>query len=85
MDYFKDLFKEAARFPNIRQIINTNGLLMTEEWAKDLIESKADITFSIDGVTKDVYEYIRKDDDKRALRAALLGDRYHLSLVYLSR
>lgn len=60
LSYFKDLFKEAARFPNIRQIINTNGLLITEDWAKDLIESKADITFSIDGVTKDVYEYIRK-------------------------
>ena len=32
-----------------------------------------------------VFQIIRKDDDKRALRAALLGDRYHLSLVYLSR
>jgi sulfatase maturation enzyme AslB (radical SAM superfamily) len=60
LDYFKGLFREAARFPNIRQIINTNGLLITEDWAKDLIGGKADITFSIDGVTKDVYEYVRK-------------------------
>ena len=60
LDYFKDLFQEAARNPNLRQIINTNGLLISKEWARVIANAQADITFSIDGVTKGVYEAIRK-------------------------
>lgn len=60
LDYFENIFDEASRYPNLRQVINTNGLLITENWARKLVQNKVDLTFSVDGVTKDVYEYIRR-------------------------
>jgi len=60
VDYFKDLFIEASRFPNIDQSIVTNGLLIDEEWMDVLINSRVNLTFSIDSVEKKTYEYIRR-------------------------
>lgn len=58
--YFEDLFEEISAYPHIRQDINTNGLLIDKNWAKKLIKANANIIFSIDGITKETYEYIRK-------------------------
>ncbi len=60
LDYFKELFQKAASYPNLKQTIVTNGLLIDEEWAEKLTRCNADIIFSIDGVTKKTYEYIRR-------------------------
>jgi MoaA/NifB/PqqE/SkfB family radical SAM enzyme len=55
---FKDLLKEAGRFP-MRKIIATNGLLIDREFAEIMVKSNVELTFSIDGATKEVYEHIR--------------------------
>lgn len=60
VDYFKDLLKTALSFPNIRHEVQTNGLLLDREWAEFLIKHNVKLLFSIDGVTKDTYEYIRR-------------------------
>ena len=60
IDYFKDLFLEAKNHPNLEQSIITNGLLINGEWLKLLAGSKVNITFSIDAVTEDTYEHIRR-------------------------
>ena len=59
---FKDILVEASKFP-IRQIISTNWLLIDREIAKIMVESNVELTFSIDGATKEVYEHIRKGAD----------------------
>lgn len=59
MDYFKELFLGVARYPNILQQITTNGLLINKEWAQILAESRVDLLYSIDSVSKDIYEAIR--------------------------
>ena len=59
--YFETLFTEAEKYPRMRHSFTTNGLLLNEKWAKRLLNANVDrITFSIDGVTKDVYEKIRR-------------------------
>jgi len=60
VDYFKELFLEVKKYPNICQSIITNGLLINEEWAKIIAESRINLGYSIDGVTKHTYEKIRK-------------------------
>jgi len=59
VDYFKELFLETAKYPHIKQHIMTNGLLINREWAKIFSQSNVDLLYSIDGVTKDIYEFIR--------------------------
>ncbi|MBU1125641.1 MAG: radical SAM protein [Candidatus Omnitrophica bacterium] len=56
---FREMLKEAARFP-MRQIIATNGILINRELAEILVKSNVELTFSIDGATKEVYEHIRQ-------------------------
>jgi MoaA/NifB/PqqE/SkfB family radical SAM enzyme len=56
---FKDLLKEASRFP-MRKIIATNGILIDREFAEIMVKSNVELTFSIDGATKEVYERIRQ-------------------------
>jgi MoaA/NifB/PqqE/SkfB family radical SAM enzyme len=59
LEYFEGIFDEAAKFTNLKQTIVTNGVLITEEWAEKLAENNVELTFSIDGITKEVYERIR--------------------------
>lgn len=59
---FKDILIEVSKFP-IRQIISTNGLLIDREIAQIMVKSNVELTFSIDGATKEVYEHIRKGAD----------------------
>lgn len=60
LNYFGQLLERAGEFPNLRQVITTNGLLIDERWAEKLVGNKVNLTFSIDGVTKEVYEGIRR-------------------------
>jgi MoaA/NifB/PqqE/SkfB family radical SAM enzyme len=60
VDYFDELIERAAKFPHLRQVITTNGLLINERRAEMLVKSNVDLTFSIDGVTKEVYEKVRQ-------------------------
>jgi len=57
--YFEELFEKASTYPNLSQIIVTNGLLINEKWAEKLVGSNVDIIYSIDGTTKETYEKIR--------------------------
>lgn len=57
--YFKELFEKASANPYLRQTIITNGLLIDENWAKKLVSNKVTIVFSIDGISKETYDYIR--------------------------
>ena len=58
--YFSELIKEAAKYPDLKQRINTNGLLITKEWAEKLVQGNVELIYSIDSVNKTTYEYIRK-------------------------
>lgn len=60
LDYFEEILSYAYQFPNLRQSIVTNGQLITEKMAEQLVKNNAELTFSIDGITKDTYEYIRR-------------------------
>lgn len=71
VDYFKDLFLEASTYPNIDQSIITNGLLIDKEWAKVFANSRVNLTYSIDTVAKQTYEYIRKGARFEALLEGL--------------
>lgn len=60
VDYFKQLFLKIRNYRHIYQTILTNGLLIDDEWAKILAESNTGVTYSIDAVTKQTYEKIRR-------------------------
>ena len=60
VDYFKDFFEQASKFPQLAQEINTNGLLITQEWSEAIAKANTRMIFSIDSTDKDTYEYIRK-------------------------
>ncbi|MFC2048955.1 radical SAM protein, partial [Elusimicrobiota bacterium] len=55
---FEELLDAASAYP-IRQVIATNGLLMTPPIAEKLVKYNVELTFSIDGATKEVYEHVR--------------------------
>jgi MoaA/NifB/PqqE/SkfB family radical SAM enzyme len=59
-DYFEKAVLSAGEHPQIRQDINTAGVLITKRWADVLVRSDMTVMFSIDGVTRDTYERIRK-------------------------
>lgn len=60
VDYFKELFLKASEHHQLIQEINTNGLLITEEWAGIIARGNTRLIFSIDSTDKDIYESIRK-------------------------
>jgi MoaA/NifB/PqqE/SkfB family radical SAM enzyme len=58
---FNDILQKTAPYKNMKQIIITNALLINEAWADKLTSlNNVDLTISIDGVTKDTYEYVRQ-------------------------
>lgn len=58
--YFEEILDKAMLYPNLRHDINTNALLIDKRWAEKLVEANANLIFSIDGVTKETYENIRR-------------------------
>ncbi|MCL4457692.1 MAG: radical SAM protein [Nitrospirae bacterium] len=61
---------ETAKTRGIMDVMfNTNGLLLTEEKAKGLVEAGIDlIIISVDGATKETYEAIRIGSDYETVR-----------------
>ncbi len=59
-EHFAELFEKASACPHLKQNINTNGLLIDEKWARKFSGKNINLTFAIDGITKDTYERIRK-------------------------
>ncbi len=58
--YFDELFEKAIAFPQLQQQIITNGVILNQKWIERIIRAKnTELTFSVDGVTKEVYEHIR--------------------------
>lgn len=57
--YFEELFEKACEYPDLSQVIVTNGLLINKKWAERLVMANVDIIYSIDGATKQTYENIR--------------------------
>jgi len=58
--HFEEILDKALLYPNLRHDINTNGLLIDKRWAEKLVEANANVMFSIDGITKETYENIRR-------------------------
>lgn len=57
-DGFEELLDEAGKH-RLKQVIITNGLLINEKIAEKLAKLNLELTFSVDGTTKKIYEYIR--------------------------
>ena len=60
LPYFKNLLKESLKYPNIKQAILTNFQLANEEIINLIVKNNIELRISIDGVTKNIYEKIRK-------------------------
>lgn len=58
LSYFNELFEEAVLYPNLKQTIITNGLLIDDKWAEKLSRDNVCLTYSVDAVDRDTYEYI---------------------------
>ncbi len=56
--HFDELFDIAHKY-NVKQIISTNALLLSDKVIEKLVDYNVELSISIDGVTKDVYEKIR--------------------------
>lgn len=59
MKGFDDILQEGTMHPNLSQTIFTNGMMINEKILSKLEKGDVNIVLSIDGVTRDVYEYIR--------------------------
>lgn len=59
LDFFREIFEAALKFPRLRQTIVSNGLLLDERWIEKIAGANMELALSIDGVTPDVYEKIR--------------------------
>ena len=78
-EHFERLFRKCLEYPGLVQGINTNGLLVTEKWLDILSDSQSSMSlvFSIDAVTRDTYEHIRRGASFRDLISRLeLAARY---------
>lgn len=60
LDYFKELLESASIYPDLTHEITTNGHLIEEEWMQIFNRINLNLNISIDAVTKQTYEYIRK-------------------------
>ncbi|MGE4385210.1 MAG: radical SAM protein [Endomicrobiaceae bacterium] len=71
---FKELFDTAAQ-NYVKQIISTNALLINEEIIKKFMHYDVELSISIDGATKEVYEKIRVGGsfDKLVSQLALIN------------
>jgi MoaA/NifB/PqqE/SkfB family radical SAM enzyme len=60
MDYFGDVLEKARAYPNIKNLIVTNAMLLTQETIEKLIRlPELVLAISVDGTTRDTYEGIR--------------------------
>lgn len=59
LPYFKDILKETTKYKNLRQSVISNFQLANEEIINLIVANNVELTISIDGVCKDIYESIR--------------------------
>ncbi|MBN2407423.1 MAG: radical SAM protein [Elusimicrobia bacterium] len=89
--HFEELFELASSFRHLKQNITTNGLLIDEKWAERFSKVNMDLSYSIDGITKDTYESIRNgakyEDLMRSLDAVkkykAVSPGFRTSLLFL--
>lgn len=60
LDFFEDILLRGFQSPNLRHSIVTNAQLISEKMATELVQNNVELTVSVDGVTPEVYEYIRR-------------------------
>ncbi|MDD3064903.1 MAG: radical SAM protein [Endomicrobiaceae bacterium] len=60
LPYFKDILKKALQYPNMRQSMITNLQLADNETMELIVQNNIEVTVSIDGVSKNIYEKIRR-------------------------
>lgn len=60
LPYFKDVLKIALKYPNMRQSMITNLQLADRETMELIVKNNIEVTISIDGVSKNIYEKIRR-------------------------
>ncbi|MEA5001833.1 MAG: radical SAM protein [Endomicrobiaceae bacterium] len=59
--HFEEMFDEAGKWNNLKQQVITNGIALNKRWIEKIVKTEnSELTFSIDGVTKEVYEEIRQ-------------------------
>ncbi len=59
-DYFEDILEKARDYPNIKNLIVTNAMLLSEETIEKLVRlPELVLAISVDGTTKNIYEGIR--------------------------
>lgn len=63
LDYFEEILSVGFQYPHLRHSIVTNGQLITEKTIEKLVKNNVELTISVDGVSKEVYEYIRRGAD----------------------
>ncbi len=60
MKEFNSMLAEGVKCKNLNQVIFTNGLLLDEKNLEIIAKGKVELVLSIDGATKETYEYIRR-------------------------
>ncbi|MBU1124939.1 MAG: radical SAM protein [Candidatus Omnitrophica bacterium] len=60
MDYFGKILEQTKRFPQIKQLIVTNAMLLSQDLIEELVaQPDMVLALSVDGTTKEIYEDIR--------------------------
>lgn len=60
MKEFNSMLAEGVKYPNLNQVIFTNGLLLDETNLDIIAKGNVELVLSIDGASKETYEYIRR-------------------------
>lgn len=79
---FEEMFDKATNYPHLEQQVITNGVILTQKWIEKIVKAGVELTISVDGLTKEVYEYIRCGSNFEKLLKNIklineLRDRYH--------
>jgi MoaA/NifB/PqqE/SkfB family radical SAM enzyme len=75
--YFRELFTFAKKC-DVRQQIVTNGMLLDEEWIKQIITSNTKLAISIRSTEKEKYEYLTEGARYNKLITNLRNIKKHL-------
>lgn len=60
MKEFNSMLAEGVKYKNLNQVIFTNGLLLDEKNLEIIAKGNVELVLSIDGASKQTYEYIRR-------------------------
>ena len=60
MKEFNSMLAEGVKYSNLNQVIFTNGLLLDETNLDIIAKGNVELVLSIDGASKETYEYIRR-------------------------